>query len=155
MPDNGKAPDQPIKLRACDDDDLKVIAALLQDALVELGEMTFLSEDGRFAAVFDRFMWEDAKRLPDLKTVRCGVCFDGVSHVKVSGIDQNDRGQVLELLTILTDAAAASCECAVELVFAGGGIVRIEAKSLECRVEDLGTPRPAPVRPRHPVLPNA
>jgi len=141
----------PVRLRACDGEDLRVIAALLQDALVELGEMAFLSKEARFAAVFDRFMWEGVKKAPDLKTVKCGLCFEGVNRVKVCGIDQENRKQVLELLTIVLEEGRSEEECAIHLLFAGGGIVRLEAANVDCRVKDLGAPRPAPVRPRHPV----
>jgi hypothetical protein len=54
---------QPLKLRARDLDDMAVIAAMLQDAVVRPAEMTYLAREKRFVMVLSRFRWED----PDLK----------------------------------------------------------------------------------------
>ncbi|MDQ6702085.1 MAG: DUF2948 family protein, partial [Pseudomonadota bacterium] len=49
-------PDLP-RLIAFDADDLAVIAANLQDALVRVGEMAFLPQSKQFAMVAARFDW--------------------------------------------------------------------------------------------------
>jgi hypothetical protein len=54
---------RPLKLRARDLDDMAVIAAMLQDAVVRPAEMTYLAQEKRFVMVLSRFRWED----PDLK----------------------------------------------------------------------------------------
>ena len=51
-----------LKLRAHDAEDLAVVSALLQDAIVPAKEMTFLADERRFVMVANRFMWE---RQPD------------------------------------------------------------------------------------------
>jgi Protein of unknown function (DUF2948) len=50
---------RPLKLRARDLDDMAVIAAMLQDAVVRPAEMTYLERDKRFVMVLSRFRWED------------------------------------------------------------------------------------------------
>jgi hypothetical protein len=50
--------DKPLKLRASDPQDMDVIAALLQDALVPLVDMTFLAAEKRFVMVANRFRWQ-------------------------------------------------------------------------------------------------
>jgi len=52
-------PDLP-RLIAFDADDLAVIAANLQDALVRVGEMAFLPQSKQFAMVAARFDWVQA-----------------------------------------------------------------------------------------------
>lgn len=47
-----------IKLRAVDGDDLQVVSACLQDALVPLREVAFLKKEARFVMVANRFRWE-------------------------------------------------------------------------------------------------
>ncbi len=48
----------PLKLRGEDEDDLAVISAVLQDALVAVGEMAYFPEEARFVLVANRFRWE-------------------------------------------------------------------------------------------------
>ena len=47
-----------LRLRAVDPDDLSVIAACLQDALIPLSEMAYLADQRRFVAAFTRFRRE-------------------------------------------------------------------------------------------------
>ena len=56
--DGKPSADNALRLRAMDEDDLQVIAACLQDALVPLREMAFMGEERRFMAAFNRFQWE-------------------------------------------------------------------------------------------------
>lgn len=57
--------DRPLKLRARDLDDMTVMAAMLQDAVVRPAEMTYLARDKRFVMVISRFRWEDPEAKPD------------------------------------------------------------------------------------------
>jgi hypothetical protein len=63
--------------------------------------------------------------------------------VRCKGLDQKDRGKVLELLTI--DAQ----DGAVTMVFAGDAKLRLEGKAIACLMRDLGEPWPTQWRPRH------
>ncbi len=49
---------EPLKLRAVDANDLAVIGACLQDALVPVQDMCFLADEHRFVMVANRFCWE-------------------------------------------------------------------------------------------------
>src|SRR5260370_39766912 len=48
----------PLKLRGEDEDDLAVISAVLQDALVAVGEMAYFPKEARFGLGANRFRWE-------------------------------------------------------------------------------------------------
>jgi len=50
------------KLRAEDADDLAVISACLQDALVAVRDLAFVTQDHTFLMVANRFRWERALR---------------------------------------------------------------------------------------------
>jgi len=50
--------DNRLKLRAEDDEDLAVVSAFLQDALLPVAEMVYLPAEQRFVLVANRFMWE-------------------------------------------------------------------------------------------------
>jgi hypothetical protein len=168
--------EQQLRLRAEDEEDLRIIAAVLQDSLVGMGEMDYVAKDHCFALVANRFRWEncdladngtsaetpiqpaavtepveDPAFLPchSYERVNCGVRFDGVEHVRCKGIDRHDRGRILELLTIDVESDA------VTLVFAGGAAVRLEGHSITCHLHDLGEPWPTTFRPQHPVADSA
>lgn len=147
--------DQPLRLRAVDADDLNVISAVLQDAVVPVSEMSFESADNRFVLIAGRFRWETA---PDpsktaarasgpgetpYERVHTAIRFEGVRAVRTLGIDRRDRSLILNLLSI------GCADGAVELVFAGDAAIRLDVESLSCHVEDLGDPWPTVFRPSH------
>ncbi len=147
----------PIRLLAEDADDLKVVSACLQDAIVPLSEMGFQPDAGRFVLVVNRFKWETAGRarpaagptaddddLYPYERTHCAVRFEGVTAVKARGIDLMDRHQMLELLALEPGAAG------ITLHFAGGGGIRLDAARWSCLVEDLGDPWPTATMPNHP-----
>lgn len=138
----------PLKLRATDADDLAVIGACLQDAVLPMGEMAFQQAERRFALVASRFRWEDAEgeRVEGriYERVYCGLRFDGVKSVKFKGLDRGRRSEILELLTV------EAGEGHIDLVFAGGGQVRLDVDRIVCHLEDIDEPWPTQWRPAHP-----
>ncbi|MFM8991549.1 MAG: DUF2948 family protein, partial [Alphaproteobacteria bacterium] len=56
----------PLKLRALDDEDLGVVSAFLQDAIVPLAEVEFVPGEKRFALVASRFRWENCPETADM-----------------------------------------------------------------------------------------
>lgn len=139
----------PLKLRARDAEDLAVISACLQDALLPLGEMAFLAPEHRFVMVANRFRWEDAEgeRVEGrvYERVACAVTIEGVRGVRVQGVEQGRKSQILEILTLEPGDGH------IDLVFAGGGRVRLETDRIHCRLEDIDEPWPTQWRPHHPA----
>jgi len=149
-----------LKLRAEDPEDLRVIAACLQDALVPLSDIHFQEAERRFILVANRFRWENCPDLPELpaggelecgsyERVNCGILFDNVTAVRRRGLDQRDRGRILELLTMEVEVADDN-RMAVVMLFAGGAAIRIEGSAIKCRISDIGEPWPTQFRPNHP-----
>lgn len=135
-----------LKLLALDPDDLDVISATTQDAVVRVGDMDFARADHRFALLMNRFAWEEDGKTRMRK--RAALHFDRVNEVKVAGIDLNAVDGVLDLLTIRfseTDAPAGT----IELAFAGGGTIRLAVECLEARLADLGAAWAAKATPAH------
>ena len=135
-----------LKLLALDSEDLDVISATTQDAVVRVGDMGFARADPRFALLMTRFAWEEEGRVKQRK--RAALHFDRVNDVKVSGIDTNAVDGVLELLAIrfnMSDDPAG----AIDLEFAGGGTVRLSVECLEARLQDLGAAWAAKATPEH------
>ncbi len=135
-----------LKLLALDPEDLEVISATTQDAVVRVGDMGYAKADQRFALLMNRFAWEDGGKVRQRK--RAALHFDRVTDVKVSGIDTNSIEGVLELLALrytVTDDPAGY----VDLDFAGGGTVRLTVECLEARLQDLGAAWAAMATPEH------
>ena len=142
-----------LKLRAEDTEDLEVVSAVLQDALLPIGEMIFLPEERRFVLVANRFCWECAARgeTPGgseggFARILTGVTFDAVSGVKVRGFSPNDRDRILEVLAIVPEPGA------ILIDFSGDESVRLEVDRILCHLEDIGEPWPTPWRPNHPLV---
>jgi hypothetical protein len=137
-----------LKLLALDKEDLDVISATTQDAVVRVADMGFAKADHRFALLMNRFAWEESGRKGQRK--RAALHFDRVNAVQVAGIDTNARGGVLELLAIAFEPAAENDPAGkVELRFAGGGTVRLDVECLEARLQDLGAAWAAKMKPEH------
>ncbi|MDR3515754.1 MAG: DUF2948 family protein [Azospirillaceae bacterium] len=156
---------RPLKLRAIDAEDLKVISAALQDAIIPIGDMTYLSDEQCFALVANRFKWEDCDDIPlvprdpaagplsdgdvrfaedaPFERTNCGVCFSGITGVKCRGIDLHDRRQFLLLLAVVEENGR------LFLHFAGDGCIRLETGNWSCRLEDIGDPWPTGLCPCH------
>jgi hypothetical protein len=133
-----------MKLHADSLEQLSAIAAMLQDALVPPGDMTYIEEEQSFAMAFNRFCWETPEnRDAPYERVLAGLRFDTVSRVRFRGIDRQSSGTFLSLLTIAFDDGLVS------LHFAGGSEIQLEVERLMCTMEDLGEPWPTHMRPQH------
>ena len=137
-----------LKLLALDIEDLDVISATTQDAVIRVGDMGFAKADHRFAMLMNRYAWEGGVGGKKGVRKRAALYFDRVNGVKVTGFDTNAREGTLELLTIRFHPAEAPSGL-IELAFAGGGTVRLEVDYIESRLEDLGAAWAAKARPEH------
>lgn len=148
-PSNAAPGRQALRLRAVDAEDVAVISACLQDALIDLGDMAFIEDERRFAVVVTRFRWEDAPKKGDPKQpaerVLCGLSFEGVVRVQTRGIDARaEPRRIFELLAVQTEPEG------MRLVLAGGAEVRLEMAGISIHLKDLGEPWPVFARPSHP-----
>lgn len=139
-----------LKLLALDSEDLNVISAATQDAVLRVADMGFAKSDHRFALLMNRYAWEEQGRKGQRK--RAALHFDRVNAAQVAGIDTNARDGVLELLAITYAPTSAEDPAGtVELRFAGGGTVRLAVECLEARLQDLGAAWAAKAKPEHAV----
>jgi len=137
-----------LKLLALDSEDLEVISATTQDAVVRVGDMGYAQGDKRFALLMNRYAWEEGGKKGQRK--RAALHFDRVDAVKCAGINLEARDGVLELLAIRFNVADDPAGT-VELDFAGGGTVRLTVECLEARLQDLGAAWAAKLKPEHAI----
>jgi hypothetical protein len=79
-----------LKLLALDSEDLGVIAATTQDAVVRVADMGYAKTDRRFALLMNRYAWEESGKQGQRK--RAALHFDRVNSAQVAGIDTNADG---------------------------------------------------------------
>ncbi len=137
-----------LKLIALDSEDLEVVSAHVQDAVIRVADMGYARGDRRFALLMNRFDWaSDQPRAKGLRK-RAALHFDGVTHVAYAGFDPAAPEGVLNLLAVVFEPVDPPSGI-VELRFAGGGTVRLSVDYLEARLADLGAAWAATAKPAH------
>ena len=141
-----------IKLAAVDEEDLSVLSAFVQDAVLKVGDMVYLPNEHRFAVAVNRFVWEQAEdgARRDFERRRAALSFDRVLSVRTCGIDRSESGKILELLAVRFDTTEAPGG-RITLVFAGSAMVEIEVEVIEARLADLGAAWATRAKPNHPL----
>ena len=145
-----------LKLVALDKDDIEVVSAHVQDALVKVADILWQAGEHRFIMALDRFDWMNAveatgsegTRPPDYRRCRTALRFERVKACKCRGLDQTNKDATLNLLAIEFaehDAPAGT----VWLTFSGGGAIRLEVECLEAELADLGEAYAAVICPDH------
>lgn len=148
-----------LKLIALDADDLAVISAHLQDAVMTVGDLAYLPRERRFVALANRFDWmgalrEGASDKDGFNRRRAGIRFERVLGAQVQGVDLGDKSRVLSLLAISFDPSAAP-EGHVTLHFAEGAAIRLHVECIEAGLSDLGAAWEADSKPQHPETQNS
>jgi hypothetical protein len=135
-----------LRLVALDPEDLAVVSAHLQDALLRVGDIVYLPKERRFAIETRRFDWEAESETPQ-RRLTC-LHFERVTAVRVKGIDQSNRDAVLNLLAISFEERDAPSGTAT-LIFAEGGAIQIDLECIEMQMKDIGPVWAAENRPSH------
>jgi Protein of unknown function (DUF2948) len=147
--------EEPLKLLALDHDDLKILSAHLQDAVLRLADMVYMPSEQHFAAILSRFDWLAAEtgdgKHSNLRRCRCALRFDRVKRAQVQKIRPGEPFAVAELLAITFEEVDAPGGF-ITLHFAGGGGVRLEVECIEAELHDLGTAWRASAKPVHSVV---
>jgi hypothetical protein len=147
----GRAMKDCLRLKAVDADDLSVIAACLQDALIPLSEMVYLPDERRFLAAFTRFRREclaDPNRCDGLTQCQSVLTFNEVEAVKHHGIDPRFGAVKLEFLTMVAEPGDDGL-ITVLLIFAGDMALQLHARGIAATLSDFGEPWPAHAAPHH------
>lgn len=139
-----------LKLLALDEEDLAVVSAHLQDAVVKVADMGFLPRVQRFALLLNRFDWDQKVMANETVRRRSGLHFERVRAAQCRGIAAAQRDGVLNLLAVTfipTDLPSGH----VLLTFSGGAEVRLEVECIEACLKDLGPAWGCAHAPHHPA----
>lgn len=152
MPTEKTPPDDPIKLVALDEEDLAVISAHVQDAVVKPAEIAWAPARKQFTVPMNRFAWERIhRRRPRRETDqrrRSVLHFARVEAVRSTGFEPGDREAVLSVLAVVFEEGEAPAGT-VTIVCAGDAAIRLDVECLEAQLTDLGAAWEASARPKH------
>ena len=127
-----------LKLIALDADDLAVISAHVQDAMVQSADIIWRQGEKRLVVGMSRLDWEQTlagETAP--RRLVAALRFDRVLSCKSRNIDVETPDVAMELLGIEFHPGEAPGGSAV-LLFSQGGAVRLDVECLECELTDLG-----------------
>lgn len=148
----------PMSLTAFDPEDLTVLSAHLQDAILRVGDITYLPSKRTLVVIANRFCWEctdteSSSGETAFERCRCGLQLHGVLSLKRSGIRQDAPDAILSLLAVLFEPGNEPPGGTIELSFSGGGSLRADVECIEVALKDLGPSWQTRRRPRHAEVP--
>jgi len=142
-----------LKLLATSDDDLRVIAAHLQDAIVSVKDIASLKKNRIFLIQLNRFMWEDVEKgvFRKNKRIRTILKFDNVTSVLAKNININDNKIFLDFLTIESNLLPDK-SYEIKIIFSGDSVIKIKAEVIDVTLDDQGSSWEARIQPKHDFL---
>ncbi len=140
-----------LKFVVLDEEDLEIVSAHLQDAVVKVADVLWRPQENRVVVALNRFDWEGAQAdKPEYRRRRSALRFERVLSCKCKSVNPAGKDAVLNLLAVEfeeTDSPAG----AVTLIFSGGGAVRLEVECLEAELADLGPTWTTGTCPAHTI----
>ncbi len=142
-----------LKLIAYNLEDLKVISAHLQDAIVSTLDIANLKKNRIFLLQLSRFMWEDVERgvFRKNKRIRTVLKFENVTNVSSKNIKNSKTEHFLDFLTMETTVLQDKTY-EINLIFSGDAVIKVAAEVIEITLDDQGSPWITKNKPKHNFL---
>ena len=138
-----------LKFVALDSDDLEVVSAHLQDAVVRVADVHWRPQEKRLVIGLDRFDWLAAHAdRPEYRRCRAALRFERVMACKCRNVDPKGKDAELNLLAIEFQEGNAPAGV-VTLFYDGGAVLRLEVECLEAELVDLGPTWTTEACPQH------
>ncbi len=134
-----------LKLTAQRPDDVPVLSAALQDAILRIGDITY-DKKGRFVSLrLSRYRHEGGA-----ERVLAGLRIDSVLSMRVRGIAREDPDAMMVLLSVEFKAGKTNPEGQLRLIFAGDGELSIHLECIDILMADTAQRRTTDKIPLHP-----
>ena len=139
-----------LKLIARTEDDLRVVAAHLQDSIANSSDIANLGKNKIFLMQLNRFMWEDVEKgvFRKNKRIRTILKFENVLKVNAKNINQSRKDKFLDFLTIETIKMPDN-NYEMKIVFAGDSVIKIISEVIEVTLDDQGSAWDTKNMPKH------
>ena len=135
-----------LKLGAADSEDLEVLSARLQDAVLKLKNVSWQPKRRRFAVVLNRLQWEEGGQT----RVRAGLHFGSVLKVQSKNVKLGAGEAVVSLLAVtFIPNGGEDPGGVIELALAGGGTFRLTVECVDAELVDLTGAWAARAKPNH------
>ncbi len=141
-----------LKLRAMDEEDLKILSAYCQDSVLKISDLKYLANENRFIMEMNRFAGEKTtgNNLDDIPERRRAVLhFEAITKVNIKNIDLSNHDHVLNLLAIIFEVKN-SPSGTIDLVFSADAVIRLNAEFIEAQLADMNASWAASSKPQHP-----
>ena len=139
-----------LALIARDPEDLEVVSSLLQDAIVQVGEMTYIRDEAAVRPDREPLPPRPGSRRRRISAGRLrkgelrAPLRPGELAVKRRNLDPARLSRVLSLLAIRCEGEY------IDLIFSGDHAIRLVADEIACRIDDLDLGWPTRLKPDHP-----
>lgn len=140
-----------LKLAALDAEDLGVLSAHLQDAILRPQDLAYLGSAHRFVLVGRRFDWSAPEGEAPRRRLT-GLHFERVLAVRSRGLTPGAPSEEPLSLLAITFAPTEPPSGTVTLVFAGKAAVQLDVECIEVRLKDLGPVWEVEGRPDHEAV---
>ena len=139
-----------LKLIARTEEDLRVVSAHLQDAIVNINDIANLKKNKILLLQLNRFMWEDIEKgvFRKNKRIRTILKFENVIKVKSRNINLARKDKFLDFLTIETNQMTDN-NYEMKILFAGDSILKVTAEVIEVTLDDQGEAWDTKNKPKH------
>jgi len=142
----GAAPSRPLRLLAQDAEDLTILSAALQDAVVRVGDVRFEPNGRTLTLAVNRYRWEQAEGAGE--RVRSLLQFGSVLAVRSRNLRRDAEDAVISILS-LGFAAGEAPGGMVTFTLAGGGDLQADIECIDAVLSDVSASWPARAAPKH------
>ena len=142
-----------LKLIARTEEDLRVVSAHLQDAILSTSDIANLENNKILLIQLNRFMWEDVEKglFRKNKRIRTVLKIENVIKVLSKNIIQSKKDKFLDFLTIETSQMPDN-NYEMKIVFAGDSIIKVISEVIEVTLDDQGEAWDTKNMPKHKVI---
>ena len=136
-----------LKLLAETLEDLSVLSATLQDAILRVGDIYFDKKGQSVTLLASRYCHETETP----QRIKTGLGIHNILSMKSKGIERADPDAFIVLLDIAYTQGAQPPGGELRLIFAGGGELQLQTECLEARLIDIHAVRTTKSIPIHPL----
>jgi len=129
--------DNSVRLIAEDADDLSVVSALVQDAVLKVDNLLYDQKKRRFTLEINRFQWENSgKDQARRNRVRSLLAIDSVLAVQTRAVSKQDPDMVTSPLQLQLKPDEEPPGGLISILFSGDGELRLAVEALDVTLLD-------------------